>query len=129
MRIWIPGKPPTATAQQKGQNRQTGVWYKPAKLKAAEDYYLWGLKAHKPRVPFGGAVRLDVIFFFPSNKSHKDGELKTTRPDNDNSVKLLKDCMTRLGFWMDDAQVTTDFIRKFYSDKPGVLIEVREDEP
>jgi len=126
--VWIPGKPPTATSQQKGRTKD-GRWYKPEKLRAAEEFYLWGLKRIRPTAPMDGPIRLEVTFFYPTNKSHKDGELKITRPDNDNAVKALKDCMTKMGYWHDDAQVTTDIIRKFYSDRPGVLIRVTEDEP
>ena len=30
---------------------------------------------------------------------------EVTKPDTDNLQKLLKDCMTKCGFWKDDAQV------------------------
>lgn len=123
--IWIPGKPPTATAQQKGRTA-TGVWYKPAKLKAAEDWYLWGLRTHRPETPMEGAVIFSVEFRFPATKPHKDGDPKITRPDTDNMVKLLKDCMTKLGFWQDDAQVAMELVRKSYATEPGVKIVVSE---
>lgn len=121
--IWIAGKPPTATAQQKGRSA-TGAWYKPAKLKAAEDYYLWGLKSYRPAEPLEGAVILSVEFRFPATKPHKDGDPKITRPDTDNMIKLLKDCMTKLGFWVDDAQVALELVRKSYATEPGVKIVV-----
>lgn len=121
--IWIPGKPPTATAQQKGRSR-TGAWYKPAKLKAAEDYYLWGLKSSRPAEPLEGPVILSVEFRFPATKPHKDGDPKITRPDTDNMIKLLKDCMTKLNYWQDDAQVALELVRKSYAAEPGVKIIV-----
>ena len=121
--IFIPGKPPTATSQQKGRSA-SGVWYKPAKLKAAEDYYLWGLKSYRPAEPLEGAVILSVEFRFPATKPHKDGDPKITRPDTDNMIKLLKDCMTKLGFWVDDAQVCMETVRKSYATEPGVKIIV-----
>ena len=121
--IWIPGKPPTATAQQKGRSR-TGAWYKPAKLQAAEDWYLWGLRPHRPPEPLEGAVIFSVEFRFPAVKPHKNGDPKITRPDTDNMVKLLKDCLTKLHFWQDDAQVALELVRKSYADEPGVKILV-----
>ena len=121
--IWIPGKPPMATAQQKGRSA-AGTWYKPAKLRAAEDYYLWGLRSSRPAAPMEGAVILSVEFRFPAGRGHKDGEPKITRPDTDNMIKTLKDCMTRLGFWLDDAQVVQETVRKSYATEPGVRIIV-----
>lgn len=120
----IPGKPPTATAQQKGQNRRTGAYYKPPKLREAESYYMTVLEAHKPDTPLDGAVVLKVDFLFPRGKAHKDNEPKTTKPDTDNMVKLLKDCMTKKGFWHDDAQVAVELVRKWWSSEPGTLVEV-----
>ena len=71
-----------------------------------------------------GAVIFSVEFRFPATKPHKDGDPKITRPDTDNMVKLLKDCMTRLGFWTDDAQVCMETVRKSYAAEPGVRIIV-----
>ena len=121
--IWIPGKPPTATSQEKGRSA-AGAWYKPAKLRAAEQWYLWGLRSSRPSAPLEGAVILSVEFRFPAGRDHKDGEPKITRPDTDNMVKALKDCMTRLGFWTDDAQVCMETVRKSYAAEPGVRIIV-----
>ena len=41
--------------------------------------------------------------------------------------KMLKDCMTRCGFWKDDAQVARETVEKRWSDDPaGIYIEVEE---
>ena len=48
-----------------------------------------------------------------------------TRPDTDNLQKLLKDCMTRVGFWNDDAQVCREEVTKRWSRQaPGIAIKV-----
>lgn len=122
--IWIPGKPPTATAQQKGRTH-SGVWYKPANVKAAEDLYMAWLKIQRPAQPMEGALVLRVDFCFPANKPHKPGEPKVTRPDTDNMVKLLKDCLTRSGYWLDDAQVAEETVLKIYDKDPGIRIMIR----
>ena len=122
--IFIPGKPPTATAQQKGRTR-SGVWYKPAKLKAAEDWYMWGLTGKTPPAPLSGPIVLRVDFIFQASREHKAGTPKITRPDTDNMVKLLKDCLTHAGFWEDDAQVFDETIIKYYDHEPGVRIFIR----
>ena len=48
---------------------------------------------------------------------------KITRPDTDNLNKLLKDVMTDMGFWKDDALICTELIMKLYSDEPGILVD------
>ena len=53
---------------------------------------------------------------------------KASCPDTDNLNKLLKDCMTKLGFWNDDAQVCREIIEKFWvkSSPSGIWIRVRQ---
>ena len=52
---------------------------------------------------------------------------KTTKPDLDNAQKLLMDCMTKAGFWKDDAEVSSMILEKFWvSDIPGIWIRVEE---
>lgn len=70
-----------------------------------------------------GPVRLLVKWLFPKGM-HENGTYKTTKPDTDNLNKMLKDEMTRTGFWLDDAQVASEIIEKFWADVPGIYIEV-----
>jgi Holliday junction resolvase RusA-like endonuclease len=63
-------------------------------------------------------------WYFPLVKGRKDGDFKDTRPDCDNIIKLLKDCMTDLGFWRDDAQVVSETTEKFYANSPGIWVRV-----
>jgi Holliday junction resolvase RusA-like endonuclease len=38
---------------------------------------------------------------------------------------MLKDCMTDVGFWKDDAQVVKETVEKRWSDEPtGISIEM-----
>jgi crossover junction endodeoxyribonuclease RusA len=68
-----------------------------------------------------------VLWLFPKGKSHKAGEWRVTRPDTDNLEKMLKDCMTRCGFWKDDAQVVREHVEKKWSEDPvGIEIEITE---
>ena len=65
-----------------------------------------------------------VEWYFPS-RTHREGELRVTRPDTDNLQKLLKDCMTRVGFWKDDAQVCREtVVKRWTRSRPGLMIEV-----
>ena len=83
------------------------------------------LGQHVPKKKYTGAVRLITKWCFPRGK-HKDGTYKTTSPDTDNMVKLLKDCMTDLGFWTDDAIVASEIIEKFWATIPGIYIKIEE---
>nr|WP_275895736.1 ArpU family phage packaging/lysis transcriptional regulator [Streptococcus intermedius] len=73
-----------------------------------------------------GAIRLTVKWCFPRIKRSYDGQYKTTKPDTDNLQKLLKDCMTQLGYWQDDAQVASEIAEKFWADRVGIYIKVEE---
>ena len=57
---------------------------------------------------------------------HKDGEPMANKPDTDNLQKLLKDCMTKVGFWKDDALVCREIVEKFWADIPGIYIRIKE---
>ena len=39
---------------------------------------------------------------------------KTTRPDGDNLLKIVKDAATKAGWWKDDALVFLEYIRRIY---------------
>ena len=83
------------------------------------------LLKHAPERPLNGPITLVTIWEYPRGK-HKHGEYKTTKPDTDNMVKLLKDCMTKAGFWTDDAQVAAETVLKIWSDEPGIGVYVEE---
>ena len=52
----------------------------------------------------------------------KNGLYRITKPDTDNLNKMLKDEMTKLHFWKDDAQVCLEIIEKFWALTPGLYI-------
>lgn len=121
----IPGDPPTATAQQKGQNRKTGKYYKTPELRDAEQKYMAYAAQARPAEPIAGPVRLTVVFSFDHHGRHRDGEPKTTKPDTDNLVKLLKDVLTKVGYWKDDAQVYDEHVIKVWEERPGILVLIQ----
>lgn len=124
MEFFLAITPPTTTHQQKKVASINGRlrFYEPPKLKAARELLTLHLKLHRPKKPFSAPVRLYVRWCFPRGR-HKPG-WKTTRPDTDNLQKLLKDCMTDVGFWKDDALVCSEIVEKFWAEKPGVFIRV-----
>ena len=122
----IPGEPPRTTAQQARSGTKNGrhYHYKTAKLKEAEAHLIAGMLPYKPKRPMEGAIELYVLWRFKAGKRHKSGEAKITRPDTDNLQKLLKDCLTKCGFWHDDAQVYFEQVMKYWSAEPGIHIEI-----
>ena len=127
MKIFLLLDPPTITAQQNkvALINNKPVFYQPEKLKQARRTLITHLKPFKPVEPLRGAVRLDVIWRFPRGKRHKHYEWRITKPDTDNLQKMLKDCMTEVGFWFDDAQVVVEHVEKIWSDDPtGIAIEI-----
>ena len=129
MHFFMEMKPPTATAQEHSVKVIKGrpVFFDPPNVKDAKNLLMGHLAKNKPESPFTGAVELTVLWLFPKGKSHKHGEWRKTRPDTDNLQKLLKDCMTQVGFWKDDAQVVSEKVQKRWSDEPtGIYVEIKE---
>ena len=124
--------PPTATAQQKGERVVNGYvhHYKKKNVAAAEAILRDALLPYVPDTPIEGRpVCLHVRWMFPYPKSAKKHQLgmyrwKITRPDADNLNKMLKDVMTDMGFWKDDALICLEFVEKMYSDEPGIWINI-----
>ena len=136
MEFFMPMIPPTVTAQEKKVTVRNGhaIFYEPAELKAAKSKLLGELARHKPDEPITGQpVELVVKWCFPekTKTTKTTNETKVTwrieKPDTDNLNKLLKDCMTKVGFWKDDALVCRDIIEKFWvNEHPGIYIRVEE---
>ncbi len=124
--FFMPMHPPRTTHQQKKVNLKTGRFYEPPELKQARAKLTAHLGKHAPKEKLEGAIRLYVKWCFKRGKTKKDGEYKITRPDTDNLQKLLKDCMTDVGFWKDDAQVACEIVEKFWAELPGIYVSVEE---
>ena len=124
--FFLPMIPPSCTHQEKQVNWKTKTFYEPAELKAARAKLHAYLGQHVPEKKYTSAVRLITKWCFPLTGKHRDGEYKTTRPDTDNLQKLLKDVMTDLGYWTDDALVASEIIEKFWAARPGIYICIEE---
>ena len=117
---------PTVTSQEKGVNfSEHRIFTKPEVLEAQQKYFSL-LMPYRPDRPMRGPLKLTVVWCFPSRNRYPVGTYKATKPDTDNMIKLLKDCMTELGFWKDDAQVAVEHLTKGYDDQSGIFIEVQE---
>jgi len=125
MKFFLPMLPPTATHQEKQVRVVRGkpVFYDPPEVAAARSKLTAHLAGHSPEKPLEGALRLVAKWCFPRG-NHADGAYRATPPDTDNLQKLLKDCMTAVGFWKDDAQVASEIVEKFWAEVPGIFIAV-----
>lgn len=119
---------PTVTHQEKQVHIVNGkpVFYEPPRLKAARAKLMAHLAQHRPDEPLTCGIRLISSWCFPRGDQHQDGEYKLTKPDTDNLQKLLKDCMTAVGFWKDDALVASELCEKFWAEVPGIYIRIEE---
>lgn len=131
--FFIPMRPPTTThnakelhAYMKG-GKPCAVLHDSPELKAARAKLHVYLAPHAPEkpIPAGRPVRLLVKWMFPA-EGRPDGSWRTSKPDTDNLEKALKDEMTRLHFWHDDAQVCSEIVEKFWADICGVFVQVEE---
>ena len=128
--FFIPMRPPTVTHNAKQLHtfmrggRPCAVLHDSPELKDARARLHAHLAPHAPPSPLTGPVRLVVKWLFPAQGRHPDGAWKTSRPDTDNLDKALKDEMTRLHFWHDDAQVASEISEKFWANTPGIFIQV-----
>ena len=121
-------EPPTVTAQEHKVTVVKGrpVFYDPPEVKAAKEKLIGHLYKHRIMGPYREGVRLITKWCFPCCGNHRNGEYRTTKPDTDNLQKLLKDCMTLVGFWTDDALVASEIVEKFWAEVPGIYIRIEE---
>lgn len=106
---------PTITHQEHKVIVRNGrpVFYEPPELQAVRQKYTDMLAQHRPVEKMTGPLHLQVVWCFLTDR-HPDGAWRTTKPDTDNLQKLLKDCMTKVGFWEDDAQVVKEEVEKHW---------------
>ena len=127
---------PTAQARVKVAVRgKFAQAYKTAGQKANERTLEACLLRHVPDKPMTGPLRLDFVAYLPvprsDSKKAREGKLSgeilpTKKPDLDNVCKNLLDCMTRLQFWHDDAQLVILTCRKSYAASGFWAVAVRE---
>ncbi len=124
--FFVPGEP-----RGKGRPRflKTGRTYTPANTADAERSIGWeARKAMAGQPPLEGPLFLLIAAYFevPASWSKKKKEAarwKTSKPDLDNLVKIVKDALNKI-VWLDDAQVVQLFSTKTYSMPAGIRVEV-----
>lgn len=99
--------------------------------------FLLEAKQQWHRNPYSGPVSLRLLFFMRRPKGHygsgrNSRVLKawaptrhTSKPDLDNMVKFVKDCLNGC-CWADDSQVCFTIASKVYDEDPRTVIEIEE---
>lgn len=123
--FFMPMVPPTCTHQEKKVRVVNGkpIFYEPQELAMARAKLEAHLSKYIQSTPYTGAVRLITKWCFPRG-NHLDGEYRASKPDTDNLQKMLKDVMTKLKYWQDDALVASEVIEKFWAEIPGIYIRI-----
>lgn len=128
LQFFMPMVPPTVTFQNKDLAVVKGrpVIFDSAELVAVKAKLRAHLAKYVPDEPIQGPIRIMVKWCYPITGKHKNGEWKVTKPDTDNLQKALLDCMTKLRYWKDDAQVCSQVVEKFWSDVPGIFVYINQ---
>lgn len=134
--FFIPGEPPTVTAQEKGlATRQ--IWrggklktvpfaYETPEVKRIRELFVWQLGAHRPERELDGPIRMITIWTWQATKTHKPGTYRDTKPDTDNIIKLFKDTMADCHYFPNDSRVCDERTIKRWGTRPGIRVILEE---
>lgn len=125
--FFIPMKKiPTVTHQQKKVRVIHGKpqFYEPDELKETRAMFMELLAPYAPDEPMDGPLRLTTKWLFPKVKGTTNGQYKHTKPDTENLLKLPKDCMQELGFFVNDSRVASEITEKFWADTVGIYVRL-----
>ena len=142
--FWVPGIPASAGSKtgftyKDKKTGKTRVAMAPASKKQkpwmADVKYIASEKYYGELIQ--GPVDLRIIFYFPRPKSHfgtgrNSGKLKSwapiyvkKKPDLTKLTRAVEDALTGV-IWKDDSQVVMQSTGKFFNDKPGAKIIIKE---
>jgi len=131
--------PPKHTAQGSStilKNFKTGKFFIGKKSNSnatrAKNELIALIAPYAPEKPLEGPLELTVDWRYPwrtsEPKKNRINGFKycDTKPDTDNLTKQLADILTRLGFWLDDAQVARLSFTKVWADDIGIEIKIKK---
>lgn len=132
MKLIIPYNP---IAKKRPRFARVGKGYKVYSLQVEqENAFKWEIKSQYRGKPLECAVAVSIIFYMYIPKSITKGKRllmqqnvihHTKKPDIDNLVKFVLDCMNGIIF-KDDTQVVILTAKKWYGDNPRTEIVVDE---
>jgi len=107
----------------------TTARFTPAKQRNAMGVVkLFASRAMNGRAPLEGPIWLSVEAYYqvPKSWSKKQADVarwKTSRPDLDNIVKLIKDSCNQV-VWQDDSQVAAMSLSKRYGEREEIRVRI-----
>ena len=84
---------------------------------------------YAPSQPYSGPLALELTMTYPWRKSDPKNiraealKWKTTRPDGDNTTKLVIDALAPR-FFVDDSHLCAIHIYKFWGSEPGIRLTI-----
>ena len=100
--------------------------YTPKKTRDAERNFLAQAIQFKPDTPLQGALEVTLVFSRLKPKSKPKKVIYcTTKPDLDNSIKIL-DSLNGV-FWRDDAQIIKITAEKKYGEEAYTDVKIQEE--
>ncbi|RYG35685.1 MAG: RusA family crossover junction endodeoxyribonuclease [Burkholderiales bacterium] len=131
----LPIIPPKATSQGAGKRivikDGKPLFFKNDKATTAEHDLTLLCSQHAPKQPIEGPISLKIDFVFPWRKSEPKKRVAlgrvphTSKPDCSNLVKMIEDCLTKLGFWADDGQVADLHVSKAWGRAVGIYVAIQ----
>jgi Holliday junction resolvase RusA-like endonuclease len=130
--LTIPGEP---VAKGRPRMMKSGIAFTPTKTRNYEtlvkELYIIENR-DKPMLEGQLSASIYAYFTIPKSASKKNREKMleweirpTKRPDLDNIAKAVLDALNGLAY-QDDSQIVALEVCKYYSDKPRVIVEIRE---
>tara|TARA_Y100000034_G_C6734509_1_gene325611 strand:- start:87 stop:494 length:408 start_codon:yes stop_codon:yes gene_type:complete len=129
----IPGTP---KALKRHRPSARGGYYDPS-FKDKKDIILQ-IAQYRPKRPLEGNIQLKLYFYMPRPKTHyrtgkrshvlkaKAPVYHSIKPDLDNLVKLISDCIGNRTFIVDDSQICEIYAEKIYGERPNTAVIIEE---
>lgn len=138
MEIYLKCNPPKTTAQagNKILKTKSGRYFigkmRSSKARQTESDLISLLYPYVPAEPLKGALKVEIRWVYgwrksETKKNKAKGEMWcVSRSDCDNLCKMFNDILTRLGFWIDDAQIAVLHFEKLYSNEPRIELKITQ---
>lgn len=130
--FWLSGDP---KGQKRVRHHGQHHWHdKDQKLAEANVIRKWE-EAGSPRLPDDVALGLEVVLYVarPAGHYKKDGSLSTEgmrhprphtkKPDVDNAIKLIMDCMNKRAY-KDDVRIVDAHVERHWAEWPATKIRI-----
>jgi len=130
IQINIPGKPVAKKRPRFARRGKFVITYNPQQTE--EGRFLFEIQKQWQRNPLEDPIKISMFFYMPIPKSTYASKKKlmergwirhTKKPDLDNLVKFVKDCLNGI-VYRDDSQVFSIQAEKIYSNDPKTEIYI-----